>query len=257
MEGKNKQELTLKSKMIEIPIIEYEEDMETESAREKKKEILDLFQNYNNLRSEEELKEVENMLHRAVKIGDLELIKIYLSETIENDSKDLIFKIDRTNKTASLFKNKSKSEEIIIPRTVTHKSTEFLITNMCGIGAECKTVKFVEDSAVERFYSYTYSDSEIEKIYFPESLKELEKGWCCGTKKLSIITISPLNNHFIFKDDKYLLSKSDPNSQEFDTLLFIRRDIKETSIPSNIKIISAYAFEYASITNWYFISKRF
>ena len=67
MEGKNKQELTLKSKMIEIPIIEYEEDMETESAREKKKEILDLFQNYNNLRSEEELKkDREQLLKNAI-----------------------------------------------------------------------------------------------------------------------------------------------------------------------------------------------
>lgn len=55
MEGKNKQELTLKSKMIEIPIIEYEEDMETESAREKKKEILDLFQNFNNLQKKKKM----------------------------------------------------------------------------------------------------------------------------------------------------------------------------------------------------------
>ena len=45
------------------------------------------------------------------------------------------------------------------------------------------------------------------------------------------------------KDDKYLLYKSDESEDEFDTFLFIRRDIKEFSIPSNIKTISSYAFE--------------
>ena len=45
------------------------------------------------------------------------------------------------------------------------------------------------------------------------------------------------------KDDKYLIGKSDSNNDEFDNLLFVIRDIKEISIPSNIKIISSYAFE--------------
>ena len=38
--------------------------METESARGKKKEILDLLKNYNKLRSEEEFKEIKDELHR-------------------------------------------------------------------------------------------------------------------------------------------------------------------------------------------------
>ena len=120
MEGKNTQELTLEGGMIKIPIDKYEEDMDTESAKEKKQEILDLLQNYNNLRSEEEFEEVENKIHRACKEGDVELIKIYLGEKIENESKDLIFKIDKTNQTASLFKVNNNIEELIIPRTITH-----------------------------------------------------------------------------------------------------------------------------------------
>ena len=56
------------------------------------------------------------------------------------------------------------------------------------------------------------------------------------------IIISPSNGQFIFKDDKYLLCKTDPNSDEFDNFLFAVPYINEISIPSNIKIISPHAF---------------
>lgn len=55
--------------------------------------------------------------------GDIDLIKIYLSETVENYSNDLFIKIDKANRTASLFSVKNRSKEIIIPRTVKHEST--------------------------------------------------------------------------------------------------------------------------------------
>ena len=70
----------------------------------------------------------------------------------------------------------------------------------------------------------------------------MKKGWCCGIDKLTKITISPSNSRFIMKENKILLGKSDENKDEFDTILYGYRDIKEISIPSNIKIISSYAF---------------
>ena len=74
-------------------------------------------------------------------------------------------------------------------------------------------------------------------------MKELKEGWCINANDLTKIIISPSNGQFKFIDDKYLIGKSDPNKDEFDTLLFASRDIKEISIPSNIKIISSYAFD--------------
>ena len=94
-----------------------------------------------------------------------------------------------------------------------------------------KTIKFVEDSVVEVIYEYSFLFSSIEKIYFPAILKELKEGWCCETEYLTKITISPFNGQFIFKDDKYLLGKSNPNNDEFDVLLLASRDIEEFSIP--------------------------
>ena len=93
---------------------------------------------------------------------------------------------------------------------------------------------------LRRFGAFQYS--KIEEIYIPPSLKELKGGWCYETAYLNKIIISHSNGQFIFKDDKYLLCKTDPNSDEFDNFLFAVPYINEISIPSNIKIISPHAF---------------
>ncbi|KAK8870615.1 hypothetical protein M9Y10_008502 [Tritrichomonas musculus] len=90
----------------EIPIEDFESDMNTESSKDKKERILDLFRNHNELKSEEEYSDIESHLHYACREGDLELIKILLSETIEDDSKYFLIKIDEINKTASFLKER-------------------------------------------------------------------------------------------------------------------------------------------------------
>ncbi|KAK8897924.1 hypothetical protein M9Y10_000157 [Tritrichomonas musculus] len=184
------------------------------------------------------------ILHEACQEGDLELIKIYLSETITNESNLLSFKIDKTNRNASLFKVNNKSKQIIIPQTVKHDSTEYLITSITSIRNSIQILKFIKNSEVEKIYKNAFNDSHIKEIHFPSSLKELEDGWCKGTRILKKKIISPSNGQFIFKEDKYLLGKSDQNNSEFDIPLFACRNITEISIPSNVKIISPFAFEY-------------
>ena len=140
--------------------------------------------------------------------GDLELIKILLSKTIHNNYQKLQLKIDETNRTASLFNVYKDIEEVIIPRTVEHNSVEYLITSISGTLFKIKTLKFVEDSAVKTFYGFMFPvSSKIKEIYFPASLVELKDGWCSFTKKLTKIIISPKNDQFILKEDKYLIGK--------------------------------------------------
>ena len=216
--------------------------MKSESSKEKKKEILNLLTTHNKLRSKDEFYEIKDNLYEACENGDLEMIKILLSEKIENSSRTLKFKIDETNQTASLFKISILNPQYIIPRTVEHKSTEYLITSIVNIGFSIDFIKFSEDSAVKTVYQKAFYHSHIKEIYFPASLKELKEGWCEGADNLRKIIISPSNGQFKFVDDKYLIGKSDENNDEFDTLLFVPRNIEEFSIPSNIKIISSYAF---------------
>ena len=62
------------------PAKKYEKDINSLLSKEKQKEIYELFTNYNKLHSEEKFREVESKLHLACSDGDVELIKIYLSE---------------------------------------------------------------------------------------------------------------------------------------------------------------------------------
>ena len=115
------QKTVLDGTTYEIPIKDFETDMNTESSKDKKERILDLFRNHNKLKSEEEYNEIESQLHYACIEGDLELIKILLSETIEDESENFLFKIDKTNKTASFYGFNQELQDIIIPRTVKHE----------------------------------------------------------------------------------------------------------------------------------------
>lgn len=203
--------------IFKIPLKTYEKDMETKWSKGKKKEIIDLFTNHNNLTSEGEFKEIEFHLHFACQEGYLSLIKILLFETIMIDSTKLKFKIDKTNKTASLFKVEHPFDTLIVPRTVTYKLNDYLVTSITEIGdsrsfhLNIKPVKFEENSAVRTIYGHKFVSLNIEEIYFPDSLIELKKGWCDGSNELTKIIISPSNGQFIFKDDSFLLGKSDPN----------------------------------------------
>ncbi|KAK8883956.1 hypothetical protein M9Y10_043058 [Tritrichomonas musculus] len=234
-----------KTKSIPIPIKKYDKDFDTELGKEKKQEILTLFTNSNNLHSEEELQNIEYNLHQACKAGDVELVKNLLSETIENDSK-FTFKINKTNQTASLFKVKNYVKHLIIPRTFTYESTEYLITSIsCINNGDIKTLQFAEDSAVQTIYGHLFPYSnQIDEMYFPASLRELKEGCFDGLEQLTKIVIPPSNTNFVFKEDKYLLGKSDNSKDEYDVLLFASRSIEEITIPSNIKIIGSHAFGY-------------
>ena len=79
-----------KNQVIHIAIKQHEKDMDNELSREKKEEISELLTNHNQLRSQDELAEVIHKLHEACKKGDLELIEIYLNETIEDETNNEI-----------------------------------------------------------------------------------------------------------------------------------------------------------------------
>ena len=117
-----------------------------------------------------------------------------------------------------------------------------MVTSITDLGysiftpSQIKIIKFEDDSSVSTIYGRAFSKSNIKEIYFPKSLNELREGWCYETRNLKKITISPSN-------------KSDINKDEFDILSFVRRDIEEISIPSNIKIIGSCSFDHSNITS--------
>lgn len=253
MEGDNTQKSTSAQRIFETLMHTYEHDME-DLPNEKKEEILDIFKNHSQLNQETEFNEIKNQLHESIKKGDLEYIKILLGKKIINDTKDMAFRIDETNKTASLIKASQNLEHVIVPRTVKYKLNDYLVTSISSLGfsisnsnSNIKTIKFEDGSAVRTFYKSAFAFSKVEEIHFPDSLTDLKEGWCCATSKLKRIIISESNDRFIYKDGKYLVGKSDNKSDDFDTLLFVRRDINEVSLPLNIKIIDSCSFYNSQI----------
>ena len=249
MEYKNPAKPIPKGAPFKIPIKTFESEINNKSSKSKQKEILELLTNHNEISSYKEYQKIERMMQRACSQGDLELLEIYLNEEVKFEiEKELIsFKINKKTKTASLFRVFTLNNKLIIPRTIKYEMEDYLITSVISSGERIKIVKNIEfskDSEVRIIYEKSFYFSNVNSISFPASLIELKEGWCCQTQKLTSISISPLNDRFMFKEDKSLIGKSDIKSDNFDILHFASRDITKINIPSNIKIISSYAFDH-------------
>lgn len=76
-------------------------------------------------------------------------------------------------------------------------------------------------------------------IFLPKNLKENSFEYFC--KFLNHITVS--SNSKIFKMiDNMIISKSNPNSEVYDTFKFLQRDAEHAKIPSYIKYLSPFCF---------------
>lgn len=110
---------------------------------------------------------------------------------------------------------------------------------------QCKNlclIEFMPNSNLETIENDAFNDTKIEKIQLPEKVHSLKKGWCNGMKQLKYISVSTNNKYFSCNDNKSLFGKSDVNSDCFDVILFVCRDISEFIIPSFIKKIDSFCF---------------
>lgn len=105
-------------------------------------------------------------------------------------------------------------------------------------------VTFPENSKLLTIEDYAFSFSSIKKLVLPASINNIGDRCFSNVPNLINLEISPENTSFLLFENKYLLKKSNNDSDIFDVLIFARRDIDEANIPSNIKIISFSAFEY-------------
>lgn len=131
----------------------------------------------------------------------------------------------------------SSIQNILIPPKVKEIKEETF--SKC---TKLKAIEFSEDSEIKVIKNEAFSWSSIEKIFFPPNLEELQEGWCCGTSKLTDISISPLNNRFLNFQNQFVLKKLNEKSDNYNEIIFARRDIERAVIPSNIEQISSFSF---------------
>lgn len=68
---------------------------------------------------------------------------------------------------------------------------------------------------------------------------DLEEGWCKNAYKLKMTDIDPRNLRYSNYEGKMLICKQSETNENYDKIIFCRRDIKEITIPSFIKIIGS------------------
>lgn len=82
-----------------------------------------------------------------------------------------------------------------------------------------------------------FYDSPIEKLVLPSTLEYISDECFDSIDYLTAIEVSPKNNIFTVISNKYLVRKSDENSQNFDVIVSTRRETSDTS--QNIHLIDA------------------
>lgn len=110
-------------------------------------------------------------------------------------------------------------------------------------------VTFESNSELKSIGKFAFAHSAIEDFTIPDKVEEIKYGCFCGTESLNSIKIDVKNKFIQYYKNQFLLTKSDPKSDNFDILLFANRNIEEVIIPSFIKHINAFAFERCSHIN--------
>ncbi|KAK8842129.1 hypothetical protein M9Y10_026356 [Tritrichomonas musculus] len=229
---------SLKQHINNLLIEEIRSKLELEE--EKRREIQKILTEYNEIDSIRRYEEIKEDIFDSIKNNDFELFETLLGAEVCNEE-EAYFKINYKKKEAALF-NDEPFNTLIIPRTIQHNGESYLVTRVIKCNYIQDTLQFEENSAVHTFYKDAFKYSNVVSIFLPENLREIKEGCFCGMNELRNIIISPSNDRFQYKDDKYLLCKTDEKSDNFDVILFARRDIEKAIIPSNIKVISKYAF---------------
>ena len=104
-----------------------------------------------------------------------------------------------------------------------------------------KSIEFIEKAKIRNFNNFL-KNSSIEYINIPSSLSTIVDNWPESVNKLNHISISDENKCFVYHNNDFLLTKSNYSSEDNDTLIFARRNIKFASIPCFIKTINSFAF---------------
>ncbi|KAK8887427.1 hypothetical protein M9Y10_038470 [Tritrichomonas musculus] len=122
------------------------------------------------------------------------------------------------------------------------------VTQICKeafcVCRQLQQIEIPRNSELKIIGDDAFNGTLINKIFIPASLTELEKNWCNSLPKITQIEVDPRNARYLCLDNKIIIGKSSPEAEEYDTVVFARRDIVSATIPSFIKSISSYAFEF-------------
>ena len=158
----------------------------------------------------------------------------------------LVVSINKQTRLCSVVHSPKAAGTVMVPRFVEIEGQKYVITSISEYSfcnAKIDLLAFPDDSEVMAFKENALSNTYIKKLKIPPSLRSIDYPWCLNLQGLTDIEISPDNKFFLYLDNSYLLTKS-KGSDQFDTLIYARNDIENALIPSQVKIIEQFSFNF-------------
>ena len=158
----------------------------------------------------------------------------------------LTYLIDENEQKAKIVDYYEDRNNFLIPRSIKYKSKEYIVISISKDAFEMsqniKSIRFESDSELQIIEKDAFTCSSIESIFIPASVIDIKAGWCIYADKLTTVKIDPKNSRYSYLDDQLIICKTTETNENYDEIVFGRRDIKEIKVPSFIKIIGPYAF---------------
>ena len=103
-------------------------------------------------------------------------------------------------------------------------------------------VEFSKDSNLMSIQSKAFSDSSIESITIPSSLIEICDNAFNSPNLNEIKIIQKKKQNFFNYNDSLIIGKSSPNQENFDAIIFARKNIETAIVPTFVKKILSFSF---------------
>ena len=135
------------------------------------------------------------------------------------DTSGLKLRLNANEHVASVIKSPKSTGNIFIPRFIQHEGNDYKIISIdeeAFSQNKIESITFPQDSEVLSFKKDAFLQASIKKLQIPSSLKIIEGGCFFLVTDLVDIEVSPENKLFSYVDNKYLVRKSDVNSDNYD-----------------------------------------
>ncbi|KAK8843758.1 hypothetical protein M9Y10_024828 [Tritrichomonas musculus] len=169
---------------------------------------------------------------------------------IETEINGIVFELDKSEHTASIIRASCTAKKVLIPKSILFDSEYYsiisILSNSFAKNSLLETLEFCSDSEIMSIHKNAFKNCTIRYLSIPKSMEELQSGWCKYVKYLNWITIAPNNDIFCYFDQNIILSKHNSKSEEYDTVVFARRDLMSIILPSFIKNIAPFSFSFCT-----------
>ena len=167
--------------------------------------------------------------------------------TLENGVR---LKLNILKSTADIIPSPRASGNIFIPCKIKHHLKNYYIKKVCSDAfnhnLNIKSIEFAHDSELQTIESNALAGCSIDYISIPSPFIDFGSNWYNPSLKKMNISITSPNNRFSYLDNehKIILTKSNKDNDQFNSIFFVNRDIERLIIPPSIEYLCDNSLAY-------------